>query len=81
MLEGMVRPMRVTLLEEEGLITVVSAETGVFGAGDTTANAARDFLAALREHLEVLMRQERLGEELQRQSDILQTYLPVPTAG
>jgi hypothetical protein len=81
MLEDMVRPMRVTLLEEERLVTIVSAETGVFGAGDTTADAARDFLAALHEHLDVLMRQERLGDELQRQSDILQTYLPVPSAG
>ena len=79
MLGGMVRPMWLTLLEEEGLTTVVNAETGVFGAGDTAANAALDFLAALHEHLDVLMRQERLSNELQRQLDIIQSYLPVPS--
>lgn len=73
--------MRVTLLETEGLATVVNAETGIFGAGDTTANAARDFLAALHEHLDVLTRQERLSDELQRQLGTIQSYLPVPDDG
>jgi hypothetical protein len=55
------------LTEHDGYVTVEDPVTGVFGSGETVLAAARDFRAALEEHVDVLSRQESLAEPLRHQ--------------
>jgi hypothetical protein len=49
--------------------------TGIFGQGGTFEDAAEDFGRAVREHLDVLNRQDALSDELARQRDYLRARL------
>jgi hypothetical protein len=56
------------VLENHGdYYTVTNGETGIFGTGATPDDAFSDFAHALREHLDVLERQEALTQALQAQ--------------
>jgi len=50
--------------EQDGRWTVRDVETGIFGTGPDAQAAHRDFERALREHRDVLERQEELSPEL-----------------
>lgn len=58
-----------------GFWTVVDRQTGIFGDGSELTDAIRDFERAVREHLEILERQEALSEELASQLDYLRRRL------
>lgn len=49
--------------------------TGIFGQGDSFEDAAEDFGRAVREHLDVLSRQDALSDDLARQRDYLRARL------
>lgn len=51
------------------------AASGIFGCGESAASAARDFLVAAREHLEVLEASEPLAPHLREQLDYLRSRL------
>jgi hypothetical protein len=55
------------LEEQDGYWTVTNAQTGIFGSGPTPDDAFSDFAAALREHLDVLERQDALAPALAEQ--------------
>lgn len=47
--------------------TVRDRETGIFGVGATPSEAVADFSQAVREHVDVLQRQEMLSDDLAEQ--------------
>lgn len=53
--------------EHDGYWTVVDPHTGIFGSGGDRATALDDFEQALREHFDVLSRQDSLSDELRTQ--------------
>jgi predicted RNase H-like HicB family nuclease len=55
------------LEEQDGYWTVTNAQTGIFGSGPTPDDAFSDFAAALRDHLDVLERQDALAPALVEQ--------------
>jgi hypothetical protein len=55
--------------------TVVDRETGVFGIGASPREALDDFRRAVREHLDVLERQESLSDDLTAQFQYLRERL------
>lgn len=61
--------------EHAGYWTVVDPDTGIFGSGPDESMALEDFFRALREHLDVLSRQEHLSEALNRQLEYLRQLL------
>jgi hypothetical protein len=46
---------------------VADQETGIYGAGASPSEALDDFLRAVKEHLDVLERQELLSDDLTAQ--------------
>jgi hypothetical protein len=63
------------LEEHDGYWTVRNPETGIFGSGADPRAAFDDFENALREHLDVLSRQDSLSDDLQAQLRYLQQRL------
>ena len=64
------------ILEEHGgYWTVRDVGTGIFGSGADPEAAHRDFERALREHLDVLERQDALSPELTAQLAYLRELL------
>lgn len=64
------RPLSWTRHPGDGVaFSVYDPLTGIFGSGADPRKALQDLSAALREHREVLERQERLSPALQRQLD------------
>lgn len=65
-----------TIIEQrEAYVTVVDTETGIFGSGADYAAALEDFERALREHFDVLNRQDALSPELEAQLRYLRDRL------
>ena len=69
------RSFQDVLEEHDGRFTVSNPETGIFGVGDNPRAAFEDFERALREHLDVLSRQDALSEDLVVQLRYLQQRL------
>ena len=61
--------------EHDGYWIVRDVETGIFGTGPDAAAAHQDLERALREHLDVLERQEELSSELTAQLAYLRELL------
>ena len=66
---------RIEIEQHEGYWTVQDPETGIFGSGPDDTAALVDFGRALREHFDVLSRQEGLSVELAHQLDYLRQLL------
>lgn len=73
--DDLAAPIRVDLSNEDGLVILVDPATGIFGAGESSADAVRDLSAALIGHRDVLQSQANLSAELQRQLHVLNAYL------
>ena len=56
-------------------VILTDPNTGIFGVGSTGEEAVKDFLAALREHADVLSEQTSLSPHLQGQLDYLRAHL------
>jgi hypothetical protein len=69
-------PVGVVVERHPSFVTVMSRETGIFGAGSDVASAQADFRAALFEHRDVLRRAERLAPSLEAQLEFLERLLP-----
>ncbi len=61
--------------ELDGMFTVHDPVTGIFGTGTSRALSLEDFMQALREHADVLGRQERLSPALADQLKYLRALL------
>lgn len=61
--------------QHDGYWTVQDPVCGVFGSGPDQASAIEDFQRALREHLDVLSRQEALSPDLLAQLAYLRDRL------
>ena len=61
--------------QQEGYWTVRNRETGIFGSGPDREAAVEDFERALREHFDVLERQDELSDDLAAQFGYLRQRL------
>jgi hypothetical protein len=61
--------------KQDGRWIICDPETGIFGSGPNEPSALSDFEQALRDHLDVLSRQEALSPELQAQLTYLRWRL------
>ena len=61
--------------QHDGYWTIHDLMTGIFGSGADLESANEDFQRALREHLDVLTRQEALSPELSEQLEHLRRRL------
>jgi hypothetical protein len=68
-------PVLVQVEFAAGQVIIADTATGIFGVADAPVDAVADFLAALREHADVLRARPALSPDLQRQLDYLQRHL------
>ena len=69
------RGFNVKISQEDGIWLVVDRATGIFGSGDTAAEAVDDFRIAIRDHLETLEEEDALAEPLRWQLDYLRARI------
>lgn len=68
-------PFKLEFEHQDDQWTVADRDTGVFGSGTTLFAAVQDFSEAVREHVDVLERQEELSDALAEQLRYLHTRL------